>query len=231
VSARALNWAWGQKPKTTSQKLVLAALADRADEDGYCFPSNQWLADKCAPMPKDTVRRVMCELSDQGLVEKVQRRRRQDGSWSTWELHLPVTSAHPCAVDQRAPVNAPARTHARSRRTEDRTEREVANATSRQPDVLWDRLVQIIGEEPKTKSERGRWNHALKEMRDAQATPDQLTQVALSYRKTWPEMTLTPTALVANWTVLTANGTSTKDLRATALQARMEAHGTHQEPV
>jgi hypothetical protein len=181
-------------------------------------------------MPERTVRRVIVELSEQGLVEKVERRRRDDGTLGTWVLHLPVSSGHPWTVVQR-PSGVRTSGHPWPDRTEERTGREETKVSSRQPDVLWDRLVQIIGEEPTTKSERGRWNHALKEMRDAGATPDQLTAVALAYRKTWPEMTLTPTALVANWTVLTANGTTTKELRATALQARMEAHGSHQESV
>jgi len=228
MSARALNWAWAQKPKTVSQHFVLAALGDRADEDGYCFPSNEWVAEKCWPMPKETVRRVIRELAAQGLLVKEERRRREDGTLSTWLLRLPVNQralvngSPACTGDQnqRAPM------HAQNRTTG--TVREEANASSRPPDVLWDRLVQIIGEEPKTKSERGRWNHALKEMRDAQATPDQLTQVALAYRKTWPEMTMTPTALVANWTVLTANGTSSKELRAKAFlahKANLEREG------
>jgi hypothetical protein len=90
VSARALAWAWQQEPKTTSQKLVLAALADRADDDGECWPSNEWIAEKCAPMPERTVRRNIAELAEQGFVAKVDRRRRQDGTLSTWLLRLPI---------------------------------------------------------------------------------------------------------------------------------------------
>lgn len=99
MSARALAWAWQQRPATTSQKLVLAALADRADDDGECFPSNDWIAQKCSPMPAETVRRIIRELSEQGLVTKVERRRRDDGTLGTWILRLPLSTGHPCTVD------------------------------------------------------------------------------------------------------------------------------------
>lgn len=98
MSARAFNWACEQKPKTTSQKLVLLVLGDRADEDGFCFPGTDWIARKCSPMPRETARRVLRELSEQSLVVKEQRRRRQDGTLGVWELRLPI--------DHRSPVHA-----------------------------------------------------------------------------------------------------------------------------
>src|SRR6266567_5826286 len=100
MSARALAWAWQQQPATTSQKLVLAALADRADDDGECFPSVQWIAEKCAPMPERTVRRNIAELAAQGFVEKSERRRRGDGTLGTWIYRLPLeSSGHPRPVE------------------------------------------------------------------------------------------------------------------------------------
>ena len=103
MSARALSCAWEQTPKTTSQKLVLAALADRSDDDGLCFPSLTWLSEKCSPMPKETTRRVLRELSEQGYVTKTQRKRREDGSFSTWLLQLDLQNRSPM-TNQRALV-------------------------------------------------------------------------------------------------------------------------------
>lgn len=38
MSIDATRWAWTQQI-TPSQKIVLLSLADRAGEDGYCYPS------------------------------------------------------------------------------------------------------------------------------------------------------------------------------------------------
>lgn len=92
MSARALNWAWQQTPATASQKLVLAALADRADDEGVCYPSIKWVAVKCAPMSQRTVRRCLTELCQDGLVVKVARLRRPDGTLGAWTYRLRLES-------------------------------------------------------------------------------------------------------------------------------------------
>lgn len=53
-----------------------------------------------------------------------------------------------------------------------------------------------------TKSERGRYNRALKELRDAGATPDEITKRARHYAQTYPGASLTPTALATHWSSL-----------------------------
>lgn len=69
------------------------------------------------------------------------------------------------------------------------------------PDPLWDTLVDLLGE-PVTASERGRRNKALKELREAGATPRDVHTRAGIYRSLWPNMVLTATALAANWSSL-----------------------------
>jgi hypothetical protein len=54
------------------------ALADEADDDGYCFPSQRRLAAKCSITDR-TVRRVLLELTTQRYV-RLEVRRRGDGS-------------------------------------------------------------------------------------------------------------------------------------------------------
>lgn len=99
LSARALNWAWQQHPATTPQKLVLAALADRADDEGVCWPSTAWLARKCSPLSTQSVRRALTDLADQGLLLKVKRQRRKDGTLSVWLLQLPLSSHQGLSLD------------------------------------------------------------------------------------------------------------------------------------
>lgn len=206
MSARALNWAWGQKPATSSQKLVLAALADRADEDGECFPSLKWISEKCAPLTQRAVRDAVTELAAQGLVEKVHRRRRGDGTLGSWIYRLPIDTGVSLAGPR--PVTLECHTDSRhsirSVLTDVRTGESRASAKERKPDPLWDGLVAIFGAEA-VGLERGRWNAALKSLRAAGATPDQLRSAAARYRQVMPEGCLmTATALAANWTLLTA---------------------------
>jgi DNA-binding transcriptional regulator YhcF (GntR family) len=60
MSLRVMTWAWSVHLSPTP-KLVLMALADEADDDGYCFPSQRRLAAKCSITDR-TVRRVLLEL-------------------------------------------------------------------------------------------------------------------------------------------------------------------------
>jgi hypothetical protein len=77
VSLKVMTWAWSVHLSPTP-KLVLMALADEADDDGYCFPSQRRLAAKCSITDR-TVRRVLLELTTKGYV-RLEMRRRADGS-------------------------------------------------------------------------------------------------------------------------------------------------------
>jgi biotin operon repressor len=67
VSVLAIAWAF-KVPLPAKEKLVLLALADAADDDGYCWPSQTVLAQK-ASMGERTVRRHVAYLRDAGLLE------------------------------------------------------------------------------------------------------------------------------------------------------------------
>lgn len=68
-------------------------------------------------------------------------------------------------------------------------------------DLVWDALVEQLGE-PQTKSERGRFNRAVKELKEIEAEPEEVGRRCALYRTRWPNVTLTPQALTANWTIL-----------------------------
>lgn len=71
------------------------------------------------------------------------------------------------------------------------------SSTTQVSDALWDALVQAMETPaPVTRSGRGAWNRAHRELREAGATPALVRFAARSYRDRWPEMELTPTALV-----------------------------------
>ena len=71
----------------------------------------------------------------------------------------------------------------------------------RKPDPLWDTMLAVCGIDGSTltKTGRGQVNAALKELREIGATPADIDSKAKAYRKTWPDVSLTPTALVKHW--------------------------------
>lgn len=63
----------------------------------------------------------------------------------------------------------------------------------------WDALVSGIGVAPTTSQERSRYGKVVRELRDLGATPDDILARCANYRARWPEMDLTPEALVNHW--------------------------------
>ncbi len=65
-------------------------------------------------------------------------------------------------------------------------------------DELWDALVSEVGA-PATQAERGKYNAALKQLRAVNAKADDIRLRCERYRAEWPDVELTPMALVNNW--------------------------------
>ncbi len=69
-------------------------------------------------------------------------------------------------------------------------------------DPLWDALIKACGiptNRPWTAPERKAWNGARKSLADAGATPETITARGRAFRRKWPTVTLTPTALARRW--------------------------------
>ena len=75
---------------------------------------------------------------------------------------------------------------------------------SRERDHVWDALVDMCKADSSqmTKSERGRFNKAVKELKEVSATPEDIRARAGRWRNKYPQLDLTPTALVAQWSTL-----------------------------
>lgn len=104
-----------------------------------------------------------------------------------------------------------------------------AKAVTPKRDDLWDVLTDELGEVG-TPSERGRRNKALKELRLVGASADELRRRIGVYRKKWPGVEVTATALAANWSLL--DGTVTeldadqrRERHAQEVRRRMEEAG------
>lgn len=69
--------------------------------------------------------------------------------------------------------------------------------------VMWESLKAALGSAPETTSARGAWNKAIKELRQANVKPDQISQLCDVYRDIMPPNSLlTPTAIAKNLHIL-----------------------------
>lgn len=91
--------------------------------------------------------------------------------------------------------------------------------------AIWDAFVAARGAAPATKSERGKWNRGIKELREAGVTADNIAQLIAAYRKEWPRMELTPTGLSANLSKFAEAGRSPHETRAERLLRMMAERG------
>lgn len=80
-------------------------------------------------------------------------------------------------------------------------------APKREPDPLWDALVASLHWNPKelTKPARGSISAALRDLREVDATPEEVERRASRYRAKYPNAALTPNALAKHWSGLSAD--------------------------
>ena len=85
-------------------------------------------------------------------------------------------------------------------------EGEIVPARKPRPrDPIWDGLVDHFDYTPATQNERGKWNVAVKQLREANATYEQVRLRCLAFMLRFPGATLTPTALANHWGALGAS--------------------------
>ncbi|WP_279572019.1 helix-turn-helix domain-containing protein [Volucribacter amazonae] len=75
------------KVGNSARKLVLLKLADNANDDGVCFPSYQFIADKCEMTRRSAISHINA-LIGMGLVSKTLRQNKDGSSSNLYQLHL-----------------------------------------------------------------------------------------------------------------------------------------------
>jgi len=95
MSWQATAWAVNQKTGNPSRKLLLLVLANYADADGVCWPSQGLLAEQTG-MSLDTVQRQTKQLIACGYLS-VSRPPKRRGQWQTfiYYLQMPIESTPP----------------------------------------------------------------------------------------------------------------------------------------
>lgn len=100
MTIRAMNWAWGIE-LPPAMKLVLLKLADRANDDGECWPGMDVVAQACG-VSKASMIRYIQKMEEMGLV-MVSKRKGDDGRQQTnvytlnmeWEPGCKLTPGEP----------------------------------------------------------------------------------------------------------------------------------------
>ncbi|WP_080447658.1 helix-turn-helix domain-containing protein, partial [Haemophilus influenzae] len=106
-----------------ARKLVLLKLADNANDDGICFPSYQYIADKCEMSKRSAISHID-DLIKMGLVTKKARKNKDGSSANLYLLHLEQGSEKsalggsekfaPITSHSLEPVNEPKKTTQKS---------------------------------------------------------------------------------------------------------------------
>src|SRR4030095_3986241 len=89
MSIRAINWAFNQKVGSMATKIILIKLADNANDEGFCWPSLDYVSEKCE-CDKTTVKRHIKRLEELNLVH-IQHRNQDNTNLSNYyHLNLPL---------------------------------------------------------------------------------------------------------------------------------------------
>lgn len=87
MSMRLMVQAMNCEVGNPARKLVLLKLADNANDDGVCFPSYQYIADKCEMSKRSAISHID-DLIKMGFVSKKARKNKDGSSTNLYILHL-----------------------------------------------------------------------------------------------------------------------------------------------
>lgn len=100
-----MAWARGIKTGSATVKSVLLAVANYADEEGICWPSQDQLAED-TELSRHSIMRAMDQLEDMGLVTR-ERRHRGDGSRTSDLIVLDLSRTEQRSTPQRSTQQQP----------------------------------------------------------------------------------------------------------------------------
>ena len=91
MSIRVMVEVWDSAPVSGSDLLLLLALADSANDDGVCWPSQETLSQKTR-LNKRHVQRLLKRLADTGILEIVPRFKDSAQSSNSYRIVPPPTT-------------------------------------------------------------------------------------------------------------------------------------------
>lgn len=94
MSHWASTWAYEQQVKSSGRKFVLVALANFADESGFCYPSQARLAAMTGQTDR-SVRTHLAQLEEDNLIKREHRYEDQRRATDGYRLQAPVEKLRP----------------------------------------------------------------------------------------------------------------------------------------
>ena len=91
MSIKLMTAVWEREDLTSTQKLVLLAMADWSNDHGFCWPSVDQLSKKTS-MAGRSVQRLIRDLEELGFVRRVELLGKGNQYW----ISIPLTECHPC---------------------------------------------------------------------------------------------------------------------------------------
>lgn len=204
-----------------SVRLVLIAIADHCDPDGYAFPRPKLIASE-AGVSRETVRTAVEKLLDMGELAVVVEGHRQrpplyrvliqgNGECQDIGHYIPVDYARILGIEGQRIGPSKGRGLGLHREPPVGTAKEPlperpfgppAGAPKERPrDPIWDALTDLFGE-PQTKTEKSLRGKTVRELREVNATPAGIKARAAEWPRLYPKIDLTQTALTKHWTKL-----------------------------
>lgn len=191
MSVRVMGAVW-DLPIPAARKLVLLALADHANDEGICWPSQERIAQKCGISDRQ-VRNHVTALIEDGYIRVVERRMLRTTVWQIVTPERKPASAH----DRKPASNTTGSQLPTNHQGEPSVEPSSLSPNGRKRDPVWDALVGLFGDP--LPSARTMYGKAAKELRDADATPEEIIDRAQRLVEAWGPSKLTVTSLLKHW--------------------------------
>ena len=190
MSVRVMGAVW-DIPIPPTRKLVLMAMADHANDEGVCWPSQERIAIKVGITDRQ-VRNHVAELIKAGYVEVVERRMLRTTVW-----RITVADRKPVSAPDRKPVSASTGSQLPTNHHVEPSIEPSSTLPARKRDPVWDALVALFGDP--LPSARSMYGKAAKELRDAGATPEDIVDRATLLVEAWGPTKLTINSLLKHW--------------------------------
>jgi DNA-binding MarR family transcriptional regulator len=223
MSIEVMVWVLKQEGvMTTNEKFVLLGIANHAGPTGKnAFPSVDTLSGY-TELSRSTVNRAIKGLIDKGLLECVSGGGRRSNTYAV------LTEPAGGEVIVLRPVEA----------TQGTLPAVIEVAKPKRVDGVWDAIMAACGVNTQSlnSQERGRYNKAVKLLKESGATPDEIHARVKVYRRKFKGAAITPIAVANHWSELDPNNVPIEDVQDTPKgwdairQVREERNGPNTAP-
>lgn len=217
MSIESMVWALEQGDGlTTNEKFVLLGIANHASPQGKrAFPSMDTLA-RYTMLSRSTINRCVKGLVEKGFIAKESGGGRKS---NTYELCMHVATVIPLVPVPDPPKSA-----------------KGTALTALRKDPIWDAITEACGVNTASlnSQERGRYNKAVKLLKESNATASEIYTRVKVYRRKFSGAAITPIAVANHWSELDPATVKMEDVSATpkgwdAIRQARELDGRDQE--